>query len=87
MNYARKVNLKNKMKRLELGLRRKYITNFKKQLWITASQTNLNKLKVTQNKVLECIQNVPKTFQTCTLLDICGMDCGLTTTTTTNRHL
>ncbi|KAG4068987.1 hypothetical protein HA402_005648 [Bradysia odoriphaga] len=43
-------------------------------VWIGTSRTNHNKLKVTQNKILKCIHNVPRMFPTVALLDMCGID-------------
>ncbi len=42
-------------------------------VWINASTTNINKLQVIQNKILKCVQSVPKNFPTVVLHDICGI--------------
>lgn len=43
-------------------------------VWINASMTNINKLQVTQNKILKCIHGVPRNFPTRTLHEISGID-------------
>lgn len=43
-------------------------------VWIGTSRTNHEKLKVTQNKILKCIHNVPRTFPTSVLLEISDID-------------
>lgn len=43
-------------------------------VWINASMSNIHKLQVTQNKILKCIHNVPRSFPTRALHEISEID-------------
>jgi len=71
LNRRSKLSTESKLTLYKVIIRPKI--TYGSPVWITTSQSNLKKLKVTQNKILKCIHNVRRTFPTKVLLKMSGI--------------